>query len=396
MQRKRITAGLIGSVALALGLSGAVQAQDDFSWPRLLVIATPGTSSGSFASTNGWAPILQQQKGVTVRVVPEDSEPMRHRRLVERRDIAIASVSGAEMRSQIEGTGGYAPMNPASQRIMWHHNDTPWGFVVSGNSNIQSLEDLKNGGYRVTNGIFSPTIVETITVGLPDYLGLTQEEAQSLITFVPASSYAESCRSVVEGRSDVAYCATISSVLSEMEGAPGGIRWLEMPASNTEGWERLLATRSMLVPSTVSMGVQSARGIESATSNFVYAVPTDAEADFVYNMVKWMHESFDDYKGTHPLATRMSLEEFRNYLDSTPIPVHEGTVRYLREIDAWTDEDDAWNDAAIEQMDAWIAAREEALEEAREQRVNISFDNPEFLDILRAKTEDLEIFRSRL
>ncbi|MFD1510071.1 TAXI family TRAP transporter solute-binding subunit [Lacimonas salitolerans] len=396
MQRNKITATLIGSFALALGLSGAAQAQDDFSWPRLLVIATPGTSSGSFASTNGWAPILQEQKGVTVRVVPEDSEPMRHRRLVDRRDIAIASVSGAEMRSQAEGTGGYAPMTPASQRIMWHHNDTPWGFVVSGNSDIESLDDLKKGGYRVTNGIFSPTIVETITVGLPDYLDLTQDEAQDLITFVPASSYAESCRSVVEGRSDVAYCAPISSVLSEMEGAPGGIRWLEMPASNTEGWGRLLATRSMLVPATISMGVQSARGIESATSNFVYAVPTDADTDFVYNMAKWMHEAHDDYKGTHPLATRMSLEEFRNYLDNTPIPVHEGTVRYLREIDAWTDEDDAWNNAAIELMDAWIAARQEALDEAREKRIDIAFDNPEFLEILEAKTEGLEIFRSRL
>lgn len=387
---------LLGTVSIALGLSGAALAEDDFEWPRLMVIGTPGTASGSFASTNGWAPVLQSETGTTVRVVPEDSEPMRHRRLTDRRDIAIASVSGAEMRSQIEGTGGYASMNPVSQRIMWHHNDTPWGFVVSGNSDIQSLEDLKKGGYRVTNGIFSPTIVETMTVGLPDYLGLSQEEAQELITFVPASSYSESCRSVVEGKSDVTYCSPISSVLSEMEGAPGGIRWLPMPASNTEGWSRLLATRSMLVPAEISMGVKTARGLESATSNFVYAVPTDADTDFVYNMAKWMHSSHDAYKGTHPLATRMSLEEFRNYLDNTPIPVHEGTVRYLREIDAWTDEDDAWNNAAIELEAAWIAARQAALDEAREKRVEISFENPEFLTILEAKTEGLPIFRSRL
>lgn len=386
---------ILGAATLAMGLSGAAWA-DDFSWPRLMVIATPGTSSGSFASTNGWAPILQGDKGVTIRVVPEDSEAMRHRRLVERRDITIASVSGAEMRSQIEGTGAYAAINPASQRILWHHNDTPWGFVVSGNSDIHTMEDLKRGGIRVTNGIFSPTIVETMTVGLPDYLGLTQEEAQELFTYVPASSYAESCRHVVEGRSDVTYCAPISAVLSEMEGAPGGIRWLDMPASNTEGWERLLATRSMLVPSVISMGVQSARGIEGATSNFVYAVPTDMEEEFAYNLAKWFHTAHDSYKGTHPLATRMSLEEFRNYLDNTPIPVHAGTVRYLREIGAWTEADDAWNEAAIALMDAWGEARQAALDEARANRVNIDFENPEFLEILRAKTEGLEIFRSRL
>ena len=72
--------------------------------------------------------------------------------------------------------------------------------------------------------------------------------------------------------------------------------------------------------------------MDGVTSNFVYSVPADADAEFVYNMAKWLNESHDAYKGTHPLAARMSLELFRGYLDRTPLPVHEGTVRYLREI----------------------------------------------------------------
>lgn len=389
-------AGVLGPIAVMLGLSGAALAQEKFDWPRLLVIGTPGTASGSFASTNGWVPILQKDTGMAVRVVPEDSETMRYSRLTDRRDLTMSSVSAAEMRYQAQGIGGYASQQPVPQRVVWHHNDTPWGFVVAGNSDLQSLEDLKKGGYSVAAGIFSPPMVAAVEVGLPAYLGLDAEEAKSLISYVPASSYAENCRSVVEGKADVAYCASISSVLSEMEGAPGGIRWLSLDPQNSEGWSRYLDSRPMLVPTEISMGVETARGVGGATSNFVYAVPADAETELVYNLAKWMHTAYDGYKGTHPLAARMSLEEFRRYLDRSPLPVHEGTVKYLREIGAWTEEDDAWNNAAIEKMDAWIAARQAAMKEAGEQGVDIHFENPEFLAILSKHTEGLEGFRSRL
>ncbi len=385
----------VASAVMATGLSHAVNAQE-YDWPRLMVIATPGTSTGSFASTNGWGPVFQQETGTTVRIVPEDSELMRNRRLTEREDVAIASVSAAEMASQTEGVGGYASARAIPQRILWHHNDTPWGFVVSGDSEIQSLADIGKGGVRVTEGVFSPAIVSVVTEALPGFVGLTPEEAREQIEYVPASSYGENCRSVVEGKSDVAYCSPISSVLSEMEGAPGSIRWLPMDPADKEGWSRFLNFRGMTIPSKISMGVKTANGVDSMTSNFVYAVPVTADEDFAYNMAKWLHQSYDAYKGTHALASRMSVEQFRSFLNANPIPVHEGTVKYLREIGQWTDEDDAWNNAAIEQMDAWVEARQAGMKAAMEQGVEINFENEEFLNLMAEYTKDLEPFRSRL
>ena len=125
----RFAKAAVGSFAVSMALSGVAMAQE-YEWPRMLVIATPGTSTGSFASTNGWGPALQKETGTTVRIVPEDSEPMRYKRLTDREDIAIASVSASEMALQAEGVGGYASAKPMPQRILWHHNDTPWGFVV--------------------------------------------------------------------------------------------------------------------------------------------------------------------------------------------------------------------------------------------------------------------------
>lgn len=392
---KTVTTTALSALVLSLGLTAPAAAQD-FEWPRLLVIGTPGTSSGSFASTNGWGPVLQQETGTVVRIVPEDSEPQRYARLTDRKDIAMSSVSAAEMRFQIEGIGGYSATKPVAQRVLWHHNDTPWGYVVAGNSDLQTIEDIKTKGARVTQGMFSPPMQTAVREALPAFLGMTQEEVDDKITFVPASSYAENCRSVVEGKSDVAYCAPISSVLSEMEGAPGSIRWLSLDPANSEGWSGYLQYRPMLIPTEMSLGVSTARGKGGATSNFLYSVPADADEDFAYNMAKWIHESHAAYADTHPLAKRMSIELFRGYLDRTPLPIHEGTVKYLREIGQWTDADDEWNNAAIEKMDAWLAARTDAMAEARDAGVQIQFENQEFLDILNKHTEGLEGFRSRL
>ncbi|WP_321505458.1 TAXI family TRAP transporter solute-binding subunit [Breoghania sp.] len=391
------TFAIAAAALIAVGLqAGPAQAQDNYAWPRMLVVGTPGTTTGSFASTNGWGPVMEKQTGMSVRIVPEGNEMARLQRLTVKKNIQISSTSSAEIRSQVEGIGAYAAVPAQPVYILWHHNDTPWGYVTSGNSDLTSLKDLAKGGYRISTGVFSPTLVTSVKKGLPAFAGLTPEEAQDKFIFVPASSYAESCRAVVEGRADIALCATISSLLSEMEAAPGGIKWLPMDTSDKDGWKGYGNARPMVVPGPISMGVKSAIGVEGSTSNFLYMVRSDTDEDFAYHMAKWFAESFDDYKSTHPLAARMSVERFRHYLNSSPLPVHPGTVRYLKEIGLWDEEDDAWNNAAVARMDAWVAARNAALKEAMSQGIRPSPDDEAFLAILKKHTADLEGFRVRL
>ncbi|MFW5823360.1 MAG: TAXI family TRAP transporter solute-binding subunit [Marinobacter sp.] len=383
------------SLAVTLGATGTAMADYD-DLPRLLVVGTPSTQTGSFASTNGWAAVYQEQTDKSARIVPEDSEMQRYKRLVERKDIALSSVTGAEMRYQLEGIDSYMNAKPSAQRMVWHHNDTPWGFVVSGDSDLESMEDLKDGDLKVAQGAFSPAMTTSVREAMPGYLGLSKDEAEEMFNYVPASSYAENCRSVVEGRADVAWCSPISSVLSEMEGSPDGIRWLDMDVDNKEAWEGFLEHSPMSIPAEIAFGVDSAVGKGGLTSNFIYASTPETDADMVYALVKWFHERHDDYKGSHPLASRMNLDVTRQYMKNSPLPVHEGTVRYLKEIGEWTDEDEKRNQAAIEQVDAWVEAREAVLAEAREKRIEPSADNEDFVAIHEKHTKDLEGFRSRL
>lgn len=390
-------------LAAAVAVTGAMvfstmaQAQDgSYKWPKLFVIGTPGTAGGTFASTNGWGPVLQKETGMTVRIAPEDNEAQRFRRLTERRDIAMGTTSTSEVASQVQGVGGYAAIKPAAQRVVWHHNDSPWSYVVSGDSDLNTMADLKRGGVRVAEGMFSPTMSVAVREGLAAYLDIPLAEVGKVINYVPASSYSENCRSVVEGKVDAAWCSAISSISSEMEGAPAGIRWLPMSIEDKAAWERYLDTRPMAMPGKIEIGVRSARGVDGMIATFAYMVPADADEEFIYQLAKWLHRSFDAYKSTHPLSARMSLELFRKYLDHSGLPVHEGTVRYLREVGAWTDADDAWNKDAIAQMDRWNAARQAALDEAAQTGVKIDFQNPAFAAILEKHTTGLAPLRTRL
>ncbi|NWO04741.1 MAG: TAXI family TRAP transporter solute-binding subunit [Alteromonadaceae bacterium] len=383
------------TLAASLAFSHVVSA-DSYDFPRLLAIGTPSTMTGSFAATNGWAPILQEDKGINVRVIPEDSELQRYRRLNFRQDLAMSAVAVSELESQTQGLDGYAGYPASKQRVVWQNVDTPWGIVTRGDSPLNTMEDLKKGGVKISVPSFSPSLGLNVTHALPAFLGVSPENAEELFEFVPTSSYADTCKAVVERKVDIAICSPISGVLSEMEGAPSGIKWISMDSSNVEGWKRYLDYRTVIIPTTIDIGVSSARGVDGFISNFVYAMPAEATVESAYNMAKWMHQSFESYKSTHPLNSRMSLDVFRNYLDKSAMPVHEGTVKYLKEVGAWTEEDDAWNQAAIEKMDRWYGARQAALAEAKDKRIRPSHDNPEYMEILSQHTESLEVFKSRL
>lgn len=397
--KKNVLVGTVVSFLIVIGLvlSPAGFAQEkEFEWPRFFRIATPATATASFASSNAWAPLFQEDTGAIVRVIPEDSEPGRYTRLAIEKEFELASISTADARFSKEGIDAYSSLKGEPTRIVWHHNDTPWLFVVRGDSEFETIYDLKQKGVKVSVSSQAPTMMLAVKKALPAFLGWTPEEAEENWTFVPAGSYPENCRSVTDGRADVAWVAPISSVLAEMEGHPRGIRFLGQPLDDKEGWEGWLKYRPTHIPSTIDIGVSPAIGVDGLTSNFLYWTHGDMDEDTVYNIAKWLHENFDEYKDSHALCPRMSIEYFSEFLDYCAFPVHEGTVKYLREIGEWTEEDDKWNNEAIEKERKWLEARKKALKEVEEKGVEKHWENEEFLEIIAKHTKGLPIFKTRL
>ena len=391
--------GLLLVVILVLGSFGPAQAAagaKPFKWPPVFRIGTSGTETTSFASTNGWAPKLEAAIGGSVRVIPVGNEVLRYVRLTEGKDFELDSISSSEVAFAIEGEGGYADKRAHPMRVVWHHNDTPWGFVVRGDSKFKTLYDLKTKGVKVAVAMSSPAMTTVSEEALPAFIGWTKEEAAKNWVFVRLGSYSENCKSVTEGKTDVSYVSPISSVTYEMEAHPKKLRWLPMTVTDKAAWKRWLAVRPTTIPNNIDWGVQSAVGVDGLTSNFVYFSRPDVDQEMVYQLAKWLNENFESYKSVHKAASRMSLKLFRSFLDYCPLPVAEGTVRYLKEIGQWTEKDDKWNREAVKLEDQWIKARNAALDEAASKGVKVHWESKEYLDIMKKHTAGLPPFKARV
>ena len=75
----------------------------------------------------------------------------------------------------------------------------------------------------------------------------------------------------------------------------------------------------------------------------------------------------------------------RKLSGTTPMdaPLHEGAIRYLQEIGQWTDEQQAWNDAAVAEIEALIAAWPDFLSE------NSGLGEAEFADAWDARRKEI-------
>jgi TRAP-type uncharacterized transport system substrate-binding protein len=261
---------------------------------------------------------------------------------------------------------------------------------------LKTIYDMKQKGIRVALSTQSAAMTIAMQEALPAFLGWTQEEAKRNWIYVPVGSYAENCRSVTEGKTDVAYVSPMSSVTYEMEAHPKKIRWLSMPLTDKEAWKRWLKIRPTSIPTTLDWGVPSALGVDALSSNYLYWSRPDLSQEMFYRLAKWFNESFESYKTVHATVGRMSLQQFRNYLNYSPFPISEGTVKYLKEIGQWKAADDKWNGEANKLMNQWVKARNAALDDAKAKGVKVDWKSKEYLNLLNKYTAGIPPFTARV
>ncbi len=382
-------------------LSSNSMAQTTFNWPRELLITTPAVGTGSHASTSAWAAIMERMTGVKVRVLPDNAEGSRIQRLISG-EVLLNSASQTEPLTYTEGSEGFITLPKGDMRVVWHHNDTPWGWAVRGDSEIKSIYDIKKlleagKKVRVAVNTSSASMIIWAEEVLPAFLGiLDNKELMKNYIKVPLGTYPANVKSIAEGKADVAMVATISPVTYEIEAHPKGLRWLDKPVADKKGWAEVVRLRPLTIPSKVGIGVKSAIGRESWVSNFLYWGMAKTDPELVYQIAKWLHQNFDAYKNAHALCGRMSIDLFREFLNYTGAPIHEGTIKYLKEIGKWTAKDDVWNQEAVKLMARYIEAWNKASAEASEKKIKIADDNKEWEALWIKYTKDLPRFKVRL
>ena len=96
---------------------------------------------------------------------------------------------------------------------------------------------------------------------------------------------------------------------------------------------------------------------------------------------QWFDEKFDLYKDNHPIAAGMTIENAMTLAESYFIPYHEGAVRYLKELGAWTPAAEARQKFNVETLDGYVNAWQAALLDADSKGIEVNPKNKEWIEL---------------
>lgn len=380
-----LRAGMIAGAALLAGVGLAVTAHHSmaqgkkFEWPSFFNVITPAVGTANHSLAVAWTAEFSNDTKSRARVLPAPNGFARTEWL-NSGEGRLSLYQPSDYFDQMDAIQGYASRiaGPSDTRIINMNLVTGWGYMVRGDSNIKSITDIKKG----TKVVFykgSSFIVAGIDALLA-YNGLTRNDVE----LVEVGSYGANTSVVAEGRADVTFTSPISGPSYQAEAGPNGIRWLEVPdrAKNPEAYDRYRAFQPGYILEKTTAGVKSAIGVQMDHAYQSNHVKADEDAEFVYQLAKWMEENHDKYKAKFNHAHMMNVNNLVAFLDKGALsPVHEGTIRYLKEKKLWKPAHQARQDKLVALAQKRSQLYKDALEAATDKGLSTVPGNKEWLAI---------------
>ncbi|MEX1214691.1 TAXI family TRAP transporter solute-binding subunit [Saccharospirillum sp.] len=371
MLRSKFITGTVVTVAVLVGQSAFAQ---DVTLPQTMVWTSYDLGSTGYVEASAMADALDKEFGTTVRLTPSGTAIGRMLPLIRGR--ASYGFMGNEILFAGDASYEFAAQDwgPQDLRVLMGR-PAAVGLVTGQDTDIQSSYDLKD--QRVGFVQASPSTLMNTEAALA-FGNLTKEDVEQVIY----PSYGAMVQGFIGGEIDVVPVTTTVAALREAEGGRG-VRWLDMPASDTEGWERVVAEASLFSPTTVTVGVSISEDDPADLLGYSYPQLTTlagTSEDEVYNLVKALDETFELYKNANPVMPRWKLDQSGKAPAGAPF--HSGAIKYLREIDVWTEEDDTWNETRIAEIEETKAMWESAAVKARAEGLSED-DWPAFWETYR-------------
>ncbi len=350
---------VIGLVGMLLG--GGFAPAGAASVPKMMTWTAYDVGSSGYFMVGHVSTTLYEKYGVKIRVIPAGTDlPRVYPVRLKDADVAFHGLGSYFMQ---EGIEDYRTMawGPQPVRALYFAQHAGLALGVRGDSDIRTAHDLK--GKRVS--FFPSRALTLITEQHLAFAGLTWDDVQ----VVKCPSYATAIRMVMEGKLDATHINPTASLAYEMEAKPHGIRYIEMPPDEKEGWARMKKNNPAYgyFKATIGAGLSEEKYLDTVS----YAYPITLAYDFLpeeraYIITKILHEAYPDYAKRHKsLKAYWSPEVSLRLYDGFPLPMHRGAVRYLKEIGKWTPEREAKNRKRIQRQadlkKLWDATYEEAL-----------------------------------
>lgn len=345
---RRYTYALLGAVA-ALAVAGTANAQklpDQLTWTAYDV------GSGGYNQAVAVGNALKNKQNITLRVLPGKNDVSRTVPLREGKvPFSANGVGGTYMAQEAVYEFGAKDWGPQPVRsLLLNNSDALLTIMTAKDANIKTMGDLK--GKRVAWVIGAPSLNQNITALLA-FAGLEWKDVQR----VEFGGFGQAMQGMINGQVDAAFGSSISGPAYQLASSPRGIQYPTVPHSDKDGWARLKAKAPFFVPFNGAEGpeLSPTKTVEAATYPYpVLMTYENIDAGMVYAMTKAMVELFPDYKDAAPGNGGWDIK--RQVFDWV-VPVHEGAIKYFKEIGVWKPEFDKSNAALVQRQkvlaDAW-------------------------------------------
>jgi TRAP transporter TAXI family solute receptor len=393
-RRRLVLFTMITALLTLYSVMAVAQKQSSFKWPATLTVATLGAGTSDYAMAAAMAAKLQESTGMKVRVTPQDISPARIKYAMNRM-AELFSLSTATGSEALEGLSFYArrDLGPVPFRVHWTNGITGNGFMVRGDSKIKTIYDIKPGTKIAYLG--AVPIFPERTYALLAWLQLDKKD----VIFIPVSNWRANVWSVIDGAADVCVTSTISPTAYEAASTPNGTRWLSLPVDkDQEGVKRLLEVCPASIFYANKYGPDCSLGITMFRDENIVCCFEDTDEELIYQLTKWKAENFTFYKDVHPLMSQISVENMRTFIDKTFTPLHNGVIRYFKEIGKWTPADDARQKELLELLTRYMKAYKIAIERADNRGIKIDPKNNEWLKLWESYKQEIGLrrFKSRM
>ena len=338
------------SAALAGTAIVATEASAQVKLPPTLTMTAYDTGTAGFNITVAIGKMMKDKYGTDVRVLPAGNDVARLQPVRSGRAVVAGMGSGVYFAQ--EGVFEFATKEwgPQPVQVTLSTVDCNGGNLgVAKDTGVTRMSDLK--GKRVGNVVGAPALNQT-ALGVLAFGGLTAKD----VKIVEFASYGAMWKGMINNDVDAAFATTITGPAKELETSPRGIVWPPLPHNDAEGWARLEKVIPFYKKHVASCGAGISKDKPIEMGNYPYPLYTvyanQAEAD-VYAITKAMIDGYDAYKDGAPGAIGMAATlQTKNWA----VPIHKGAVKALKEVGAWTDDQEKHNNALLKRQDILIAA----------------------------------------
>ncbi len=309
-----------------------------------------GTSGNSIATA--WAETFRKELGVPAMVIPGKNDMARIFSMLNG-EAELGVISAASHYVPLMGQQDFVATGPVPIRHVWGGFVSPMaGLLAKGDSDIKTLADVK--GKKIAYFPVGYPAGKLPIDAMLAFVNLTIDDCVA----VPFAGLTDGVRALMDRRVDVCLYNTQAPLTQEAAVSPGGIRWLNMPAEDKEGWKRVKA----IMPPYAAMYVPWAVGVQGPVTICGYDYSTislqTVPEDVVYLLVKCLAEHEADYADVNIGGMKLDLHSLEQTLNPelTIAPWHPGTIKYAKEKGLWTDAQEKHNQKLLAEEQARIAA----------------------------------------